>query len=90
MLVKYKLNNFSFFVNGFKLGTDTSGVVFPNGTLNNLSFDKGNGTLDFYGKTKEIGYYDTILTDLELETLTSYKSWTSMVNELNLNIIYNG
>ena len=50
-----------------------------------------DGTTEiFYGKTKEIGYYDTALTDLELETLTSYRSWESMVNELNLNIIYNG
>ena len=46
--------------------------------------------VNFYGKTKELGYYDTALTDLELETLTSYRNWVSMVNELNLNIIYNG
>ena len=45
---------------------------------------------NFYGKTKELGYYDTALTDAELETLTSYRNWVSMVNELNLNIIYNG
>ena len=88
ILIKYKVNNFSVFVNGFKVHTDSVGSV-PS-SLDNLSFDKGDGTLDFYGKTKELGYYNTILTDLELETLTSYKSWTSMVNELNLNIIYNG
>ena len=75
-------------INGFEVDTDNNGST-PIG-LNDLSFDRGNGNNDFYGKTKEIGYYDTILTDLELETLTSYKSWTSMVNELNLNIIYNG
>ena len=87
---KYKANDFSLFVNGFKVDTDTSGTT-PSG-LSELSFDDGNSSNNapFYGKTKEIGYYDTILTDLELETLTSYKSWTSMVNELNLNIIYNG
>ena len=88
--LKYKQNDFSLFVNGFELITDTSGNTFSNGTLTELAFDRGDGAEDFYGKTKELGYYDTALTDLELETLTSYRSWESMVNELNLNIIYNG
>ncbi len=86
--IKYKANDFALWVNGFEVGTDSSGTT-PSG-LNELSFEKHDGVEDFYGKTKEIGYYNTILTDLELETLTSYRSWTSMVNELNLNIIYNG
>ena len=85
---KYKTNDFALWVNGFEVATDSSGNA-PTG-LSELNFDRGFGGENFYGKTKEIGYYDTILTDLELETLTSYKSWTSMVNELNLNIIYNG
>jgi hypothetical protein len=86
---KYKLNSVDLWLNGFKVGSDTSAAM-PIG-LNNYSFDSdGVGGSDFYGKTKELGYYDTILTDLELEYLTSYRSWESMVNELNLNIIYNG
>ena len=88
--LKYKQNDFSLYVNGFELITDTSGITFSNGTLTELAFDRGDGGEDFYGKTKEIAYYDTVLTDLELETLTSYRSWLSMVNELNLNVIYNG
>ena len=88
IILKYKQDNFSLWINGFEVSTDASGNA-PTG-LNVLDFDDADGTSDFYGKTKEIGYYNTILTDLELETLTSYKSWTSMVNELNLNIIYNG
>ena len=86
--VKYKVNDFAFWVNGFEVATDTSGAT-PIG-LNELNFDNGTGTSDFYGKTKELGYYNTALTDAELETLTSYRNWVSMVNELNLNIIYNG
>jgi len=78
VLVKYKLNDFLFFVNGFKLGTDTSGVVFPNGTLNNLSFDKGNGTLDFYGNTKSVAVFKEALTDLELECLVSWMSFSDL------------
>ena len=88
--IKYKENDVAFWVNGFEIVVDTSASTFPNNTLNTLKFQRGNGTLDFYGKTKELGYYDTILTDAELETLTSYRNWVSMVNELNLNIIYNG
>jgi hypothetical protein len=88
--LKYKANDFSFFVNGFELDSSNSGSTFSDGTLTELAFDDGGGANDFYGKTKEVGYYDTALTDLELETLTSYRNWVSMVNELNLNIIYNG
>jgi len=87
---KYKQSDFSLFVDGFKVAISSTGNIFPNGTLNSLSFDRGDGVDDFYGKTKELGYYDTALTDAELETLTSYRNWVSMVNELNLNIIYNG
>ena len=87
--IKYKSGNSSFYVNGFEI--DSSSVTYtPSAVMSELKFSYFNGTDDFYGKTKELGYYNTILTDLELETLTSYKSWTSMVNELNLNIIYNG
>ena len=86
---QYKSGNFKAFVNGFNYALDADGGLLPTG-LNTLNFNDGAGGADFYGKTKEIGYYNTILTDLELETLTSYRSWESMVNELNLNIIYNG
>lgn len=88
LILKYKQNDFSFWVNGFEVGTDSSGNA-PTG-LDVLDLDSGIAVNDFYGKTKELGYYDTTLTDLELETLTSYRNWVSMVNELNLNIIYNG
>ena len=83
---KYKVNDFSFWLNGFKVGVDTTTSV-PVG-LDTLNFDI-IGVNDFYGKTKEIAYYNEILTDLELETLTSYRTWEAMVKELNLNIIHN-
>ena len=83
--VKYKQNDFALWINGFELATDTSGIT-PIG-LSELSFDRGDGALDFYGKTKEIGYYDTALTDEELEYLTSYRSLNELVTELNLNTL---
>ena len=70
-------------VNGFKLYTDLSGST-PIG-LDRINFDRGTGGNVFYGKTKEIAYYDTILTDEELEVLTSYETLTELVTELNLN-----
>ena len=37
--------------------------------LNVLSFDYAGGS-DFYGKTKQIQYFDSALTDAELAALT--------------------
>ena len=90
LALKYKLNDFALWINGFEVDFDLSGSVFSTNTLDRLNLSYPNEIYNLYAKTKEIGYYNTALTDLELETLTSYKSWTSMVNELNLNIIYNG
>jgi hypothetical protein len=83
--VKYKANDCALWLNGFEIDTDTSISSTPTG-LNRLNFDFGAGSFDFYGKTKEIGVYDTALTDAELEALTSYTSFTNMANELNLTI----
>ena len=90
--LKWKVNDYKFYINGFEVGASVSGGTFPESTLSEISFNYGGviGAADMYGKTKEVGCYDTALTDLELETLTSYRNWVSMVNELNLNIIYNG
>ena len=77
------------FLNGIKV-LDFTGTI-P--TLSNLSeLTQGDRFLNnkYYGNISEIGYYDEILTDEELEYMTSYRTWVSMVNELNLNIIYNG
>ena len=83
--LKYKSNDVGVWINGFEVITDTS-VTTPIG-LSKLSFDSGGGTVPFYGKTKQIGYYDTVLSDSELEYLTSYRSLSEMVTELNLNTL---
>jgi len=72
--LKYKLNNFSLWINGFEIATDTSGST-PSG-LNQLRFDDFYG--NFYGKTKQIQYYNSALTESELEQLTSWTSFTDM------------
>jgi hypothetical protein len=83
--VLYKSNQFELWSNGFKVGEDTNGT--PPSGINKLSFDRADGINDFYGKTKEIGYYDATLTDSELEYLTSYRSLNELVTELNLNTL---
>ena len=59
ILIKYKSNDFAYWINGFEVGTNTSAITFSG--LNNISFNNPyqGGTSPFYGKTKEIGYYNT-------------------------------
>jgi len=85
--VKYKENDFSLYINGFKVASSSSGQTYSVGTLDRINFDSGYGIENFYGKTKEIGYYDTALTDEELEYMTSYRSLNELVTELNLNTL---
>ena len=82
---QYKSGNFKAFVNGFNYALTVDGGLLPTG-LNTLNFDAGSGTQDFYGKTKEIAYYDTALTDSELEELTSWESFIQMANALQYTI----
>ena len=90
VVLKYKANDIAIWVDGFEIESGDFSFSAPS-LLNRIDFYNpfGGGQNNFYGKTKEIGYYDEILTDLELETLTSYRTWEEMVKELNLNIIHN-
>lgn len=83
--IKYKANDFAFWVNGFEIDSNTSNTLIPD-NLKNLEFAEGDGGNPFNGKAKRIGYFDAVLTDAELEALTSYTSFTNMANELNLTI----
>ena len=73
---KYKSGNDAFWVNGFKVGVNTNTTI-PSG-LNELSFDLANGQ-NFYGNTREVQYFDSVLTDAQLETLTSWTSLQEMI-----------
>lgn len=68
---RYKANDFSLFINGSKyVGTPINGGGVPSG-LNRLGFDYGIAGADFYGKVRDARVYNTSLTDLELQTLTT-------------------
>ena len=77
IVLKYKQNDFSFWVNGFEVATITSGNT-PSG-LSQLQFaDSDNTVSTFYGRTKEVAVFKTALTDSELESLTSWDSFSDM------------
>ena len=76
--LKYKKDDYALWVNGVEVSTSALNDVFTANTLNNIDF-KGFGQ-DFYGNTKQLQYYDSALNDSELETLTSWTSFTEMAN----------
>ena len=80
LLLKYKENDFSAWVNGFEVLTDNSGITFSSNVLNELEFNRPDGINNFYGNTKQIQYFDSALTDSDLETLTSWTSFTDLAN----------
>ena len=68
--IKYKTNDMSFWLNGTKVGTDTSGNMFSPNTLSQLGFNSGSGGT-FYGEARDVKLYNTALTDSELAALTT-------------------
>ena len=78
---KYKSGESSVFVNGTEVITISQTFTFSN-TLNQLRFEDGSSFTDFYGKTKELAVFKEALTDAELETLTSWVSFTQMATDL--------
>jgi len=76
--VVYNSTNVSVFINGFNLVTDTMSALSG---LSQLQFNRFNAnTENFYGNTKQIQYFDTALNDSDLETLTSWTSFTDLAN----------
>jgi hypothetical protein len=76
--IKYKENDFAFWVNGIEIYTDNLGITYPANTLSELKFNSPLGAVPFYGNTKQIQYFNTALNDSDLETLTSWDSFSDM------------
>ena len=77
--LKYKTNDFALWIDGIEYFPQLSGSTFVNGTLDDISFDYVGGS-PFRGSTKQIQYFDSALNDSDLETLTSWTSFTDMAN----------
>ena len=88
IVLKYKSGDVGIWIDGMEVLQSTLSFSFTS-ALSDLSFKfrKSDALFPFYGKTKELGYYDTVLTDEELEYLTSYRSLSELVTELNLNTL---
>ena len=76
--VLYGSNKVELWINGIKRNSSTL-TTNPSG-FSKLNFFGGSGGGSFYGKTKQVQYYNSALTDSELETLTSWVSFSDMAN----------
>ena len=75
--LKYKSGDYSIYINGIEKNSSTS-TFTPNG-LDRLNFNDSVSGLKFYGKTRELQYFDSALTDAQLETLTSWTTLQEMI-----------
>ena len=66
LAIQYKSNDYKVYVNGISQAV-TQVTNTPSGLIK-LNFDRGDGASVFYGKCKDLRYYDTALTDAELTT----------------------
>lgn len=65
---QYTSGNIKVFIDGVSRYTSTT--TYTNLTINNLSFDSGEGTNKFRGKCKDLRVYNESLTDAQLIALT--------------------
>jgi hypothetical protein len=76
--LKYKSGDYALWINGFEVYVNSLADT-PIG-LSNLSFDSnGSNGVPFKGNTKQLQYFDSVLTDAQLETLTSWTSLQEMI-----------
>ena len=68
--IRYKVNDFSLWVDGVERATDASGSTFSASTLDTFAYDNGAGGDSFYGRVSEDVIAD-YLTDLEMAELTT-------------------
>jgi hypothetical protein len=86
--VRYKANDYALVIDGVEVDTDTSSSTWPASVLNNIKFSNGGGS-DFYGKTKQLIYFPTALSDLQLAILTgatTYETFAEMALALNYTV----
>lgn len=68
---RYATNNFTAYLDGSNIGTDTSGVTFSSGDLTRMGLDTGDGTVPFYGRIRQLVVFDQALTNDELAAITT-------------------
>ena len=74
------------YLNGVAIGSPISGASLGQGVLDRLNFNDGGSSDNFYGNVKDLRVYNTALTSLELETITSFTSFNAMALAQNYTI----
>ena len=82
--VKYNSSNTSIYLNGFLIKSINQSANLSG--INELKFNSGGSGQNFHGKAKQLQYFNTALTDLELETLTSFTTFNAMALNFNYTI----
>jgi len=67
--IKYKVNDFAIYFNGSPVATESSGDI-PTG-MNQLVFNGGDGSNQFFGQVRNIQVYKTALSPTQLAALTT-------------------
>jgi hypothetical protein len=78
MAMSFNNGVFVGYLNGFAIGSPISGTSLSQGVLDRLNFNDGNSSDSFEGNIKEVKIYNTALNDSDLETLTSWDSFSDM------------
>lgn len=68
--IKYKSGNSLIYIDGVEVSTSTT-TYTQTDTISELNFQQWWGGNSFYGRCKDLRYYDTALTDAELTELTT-------------------
>jgi len=76
--IRYNSTSAELYVNGILADTALNGMTFSG--LSTLQFRNNDGAYNFYGNTKQIQYFDSALTDSDLEKITSWTSFTDLAN----------
>jgi hypothetical protein len=81
LALQYKANDYKVFVNGTKQSV-TQRSTLPTG-LDRFNFNRGFSTTDdFTGNVYQLMVFNEVLSDSELETITSYTSFNQMAKAL--------
>ena len=83
--LSYKSGDSKLYVNGVLV--DSSVGLFDNDAITTMNLKhQGQNSNYFYGKTSDLRVYNTALTDLELEGISSWESFIAMANGQNYTI----
>ena len=69
--IRYSDSDFTLWVNGSQVASDSRGTGATPIGLNRMSFNAGSSVTPFFGKTSQIQVFKTALSDAELITLTT-------------------